>query len=440
MSRPPAAGRRRGAGQVAVALYLGMVLILGGASAAGHAANLLLQVLGAVLIGWSGMDAAPASAAEPGRAGVWLLRGMLALVVVQFLPLPPAVWTHLPGREGVAQGFALIGMAPPWLLVSLSPLRSLASLAWAIPALALFIAMRGPLAPRPRTIAGVVVAIAALSACLGMVQWLTGAGYIYTITNYGFGPGFFANSNHQSMFLLMALALGAGLYARARRDGRFAPLRFVAAGIAALLILGVLINRSLACIVLLPIEVAVLSAILWPRWRRPLLFGALPLVAGLGIAATLVLGGSELTGGGVVPGISRREFAATGLRMLRDSFPVGTGLGSFPLLYPWYEDADRVGATFVNHAHNDLIELLIETGVAGAIVLGLFLWWFGASVRRIGALRSGSEIMPRCATVAIGAILLHSLVDYPLRTAALSGFFALCCAIVARPPRHAPHS
>ena len=37
------------------------------------------------------------------------------------------------------------------------------------------------------------------------------------------------------------------------------------------------------------------------------------------------------------------------------------------------------------------------------------------------------------ASIAIGAVLAHSLVDYPLRTAAMSGLIALCCVLMVRP-------
>jgi hypothetical protein len=39
----------------------------------------------------------------------------------------------------------------------------------------------------------------------------------------------------------------------------------------------------------------------------------------------------------------------------------------------------------------------------------------------------------KAATIAIGAILAHSIVDYPLRTAAISTVFAICCALIAGP-------
>jgi hypothetical protein len=60
----------------------------------------------------------------------------------------------------------------------------------------------------------------------------------------------------------------------------------------------------------------------------------------------------------------------------------------------------------------------------------LFLAWWAASVWRSW---SSPEAGPfaRAAAVASGAILIHSLVDFPLRTTAVSACFAMCLALLA---------
>jgi hypothetical protein len=71
-------------------------------------------------------------------------------------------------------------------------------------------------------------------------------------------------------------------------------------------------------------------------------------------------------------------------------------------------------------------------GVPGLLlVLSFVLWW----MRRTFILWSRDEADPfaRAATIAIGAILAHSIVDYPLRTAAMSAVFAMCCGLIADP-------
>jgi O-antigen ligase len=110
--------------------------------------------------------------------------------------------------------------------------------------------------------------------------------------------------------------------------------------------------------------------------------------------------------------------------------PLGSGLGSFRSVYRLYERPEQVTTTYVVHAHNDYAELALELGVAGIAVILLFLAWWAASVWRSWSSPEGGPFS-RAAAVASGAILVHSLVDFPLRTAAVSASFAMCLALLA---------
>jgi O-antigen ligase len=399
--------------------YLALVLLQGGASSGGLGGNLLIEMLGAVLLGWR-LWLGPV---ELSRQAVWVGRAVLVLAIVQVMPLPPALWTYLPGRAGVAQGFVLLGEPLPWLTVSLAPWRSLASLAGLIPSLALFTAMRGRSAPEACHVAVLVVALAAVSVALGLIQWHAGVGYVYGVTNYGRGPGFFANSNHQSNFLLIALALGAG-WAMARPLSR--AYRWGLVVLALWLLAGLAINMSLACIALLPVEVMVLALQHRADWRRPRVIGAMALVALATVGVALSWpGGNDLTAGGGIAGLTRLDFLVNGLRIWRDFMPIGTGLGAFEAIYRWYEEPALAGATFVNHAHDDWLEFLIEGGVLAMAVIAGFALWLRA--KWLAGWQSGDAVR-RVVPLCIVLELAHSLVDYPLRTAALAGLFAVLCA------------
>lgn len=417
--------------------YLVLVLVLGGASAAGFSGNLLLQVLGAGLIGWTLWSAAPDEAISTGLRP--FLIALAVLMAIQFLPLPPGVWGHLPGREGVYQGFVTLGASPPWLTLSLGPWRSLASFVWWIPALALFVSLRGEGAPAPRQVIWAITGVAVISIAFGAMQRIVGSAYFYTITNFGEGPGFFANSNHQGSFMLAALALFGGWLAQVRaarsRRGPGRSTFTVLAMVAVLLAIGVLVSGSLACFALLAPVLGALVVIALPNFRLPLplILAALLLVGG-GIVAFLIYGpvANDLTAKGVVAGISRHDFLVTGSHILRDFAPLGSGSGTFVDLYRWYEDPAQVGTTFVNHAHDDLLETLIETGLFGLVAVILFLVWY---VPRALRLWTGQRDHPvaLAASVLIGVELLHSLVDYPLRTAAMSSLVAVACVLLMTP-------
>ncbi len=90
---------------------------------------------------------------------------------------------------------------------------------------------------------------------------------------------------------------------------------------------------------------------------------------------------------------------------------------------------------YANRAHNDLAEFLLETGIIGILLLSVFFVWFSRRayhVWKTTAKDHGSQLMlQRASTLIIALLLVHSLVDYPLRTTALSAIFAFFCAVLA---------
>jgi O-antigen ligase len=83
----------------------------------------------------------------------------------------------------------------------------------------------------------------------------------------------------------------------------------------------------------------------------------------------------------------------------------------------------------VNHVHNDYIELILETGLPGLLLMIAFiLWW----VQRAIVIWRAPTIdhYARAATIASAAIMLHSLVDYPLRTTSVATLFAFCVSVM----------
>ena len=202
------------------------------------------------------------------------------------------------------------------------------------------------------------------------------------------------------------------------------------------MILGVFLSNSLACMLLM---IPVLSGIYllarpevtirWP-W---LVLGGLVFSAGLAWLLASGLVANDLMSKSGTAGISRGEFLSNGLHMLKDFLPFGSGIGTFREIYPWYEDPARVGTTYVNHAHNDWLEFLIETGIFGAALLIIVGRWLVATAWGLWSAARSEHQLALGATIAIGAVAAHSLVDYPLRTAAISGLIAFSCVVCRRP-------
>ena len=115
-----------------------------------------------------------------------------------------------------------------------------------------------------------------------------------------------------------------------------------------------------------------------------------------------------------------------------DFQPAGSGLGSFVPLYQTREHVLDRPDEYATHAHNDYLEWLLETGLPGAVLLLAFLFWFAVRVKRLWTQQQAA--LGRAASIAIGAMLLHSMVDYPVRTAALAALCGLCLALMVPPP------
>ncbi|MGH6783229.1 MAG: O-antigen ligase family protein, partial [Sphingomicrobium sp.] len=164
--------------------------------------------------------------------------------------------------------------------------------------------------------------------------------------------------------------------------------------------------------------------------RAAIVIAALVMVGGVAAINSTAIGGSRIGADAASSVQSRQEILATTTTAMRAYMPWGSGLGTFRPVYDSFEDPDRVTPTYSSHAHNDYAELALELGLPGVFLLLLFFYWWGRAA--VDSWRS-PEAQPyvRAAVVASGAILAHSIVDYPLRTAAIGSVFAMCLAFLA---------
>jgi len=416
--------------------YLLACLILGG-SAQGIWQNTLLQLAGLGIIAWAaatGDEPLPKSA----QALMLILIAAFVIVVLQLIPLPASLWAH--GlRMRIAEGYSLLGRPVPSLPLSLTPYASLSTLLAIIPPLAVFCAILRLGAFRASWLAAALLAGAVAGITLGALQVVApGAAspwYLYHETNRGVAVGFFANANHMADLLVCGLPFIAALAAggRSRNIQRYSALLIILAGAALLLVVGIALNGSLAGYTLAVPAIAASILIVAPAQRSVRL--PVAIIAGLALAAAVAAMASTSIGssriGQEASGSveSRQEILKTTGRAIRDTMPFGSGLGSFVKVYPLYESADHVTPEYVVHAHNDYAELTLELGLAGVLLIGVFLAWWTAAARA-GWRTGGGGPYARAASIASAVILVHSVVDFPLRTAAISATFAMCLALL----------
>lgn len=424
-----------------VAGYILGCIVLGG-SAQNPWTNLGLQLGGIALIGWT--VTAGNLEERISTINVIIICALL-LVMVQLIPLPVDLWVKLPGREEIVRGFAVLGYSLRPFPIAEMPHEAVLALFSTIPAIASFIAVER-LSPSPRYIAVTIVGGMIASICVGALQVASGPSswaYFYEIHNPG-AVGFFANSNHMGTLFLVAVPMAAALVVSAQPKRQRSPASKYALGfaIAALVSVGIVLNGSRAALGL-SIPVIIASAALFRssvRWRGPLLaISLISLIAGVAVIVGNPIASPEFSPTKAESIGTRGEVWSTTLRAVFDNFPVGTGLGSFAKVYHRYENPDQVTAFYVNHAHNEYLEVALELGLGGVLlVLFFLLWWTNTAVRVWKS--AYSSPFGRAATIATAAVIVHSTVDFPIRTAAISSIFAACIALMARSAGPLPDS
>lgn len=422
---------------ITVAAYLLLCLILGG-SAQGMWANLALQIFGVAIIALAAI--ARARTSEEGIRSPLpnlLLLAAILVILLQLIPLPASLWSRLPGREPIAAGLQALGYPLPPMPLSEAPYASVRTLFAIIPAIAAYVGTQA-LRPSPRSLFLGIVAGTALGIVVGALQVAGGPhswAYFYSISSRG-AVGFFANGNHMGTLLLIAIPTIAALIGSAKSERRASKSgrNAIAIAVLGLVLVGIALNGSFAAFGL-AIPVIIASAAVVPagfKWRRLALSAAsLLLLAAVGLMAAKPIGSDVLERQSSTSLSSRMEIWRTTNAAIADTMPVGSGLGTFTRVYHLHENPDQVGAEYVNHAHNDYLELVLELGLPGLILLLAFLGWWGVVAARIWSSQLSTPFA-RAATVATAAVLAHSIVDFPLRTAAISAVFGAAIALMAQ--------
>lgn len=413
------------------ALMVLAALTLGGSSSGGILANAALQLFSVavlvVILLLRPLLAVP-------RGLTILALAICVLPALQLIPLPEAIWSLLPGRGEVAAGFDLVGIARPWLPISLDQDATLAVLVNLLPPLAGLVVFAQASARGLHWALSCLVACALGSILLGLAQQAAGEGTAlqpYAITNPGHATGLFANRNHLGTLLIVAMPCAVLLL-------RKAGSRWFGAGLVVLLLAGAVLTGSRAAVVLGVLSA--LASLLWvggiPAHRQLAIPGLV-----LGLALCAIGGRWLLTDEAMSPPGGADEhrpvIIATTLKAAGDYFPVGSGGGSFLRVYQHYEDPAKADPEYRNHAHSDYAEIALEYGALGCLlILGVLSW---LARRVLEACRPGEpRLEARTGVMMLALMLAHSAVDYPLRTAALAVMAALAAVLAERSNRVDP--
>jgi O-antigen ligase len=417
-----------------------------------------LALLVSVLLPWRAPmhRAAPVSGA--GRPLSRPLQSFLILLslvpLIQLLPVTMGLWAELPGRAFYAESIRLANgnsSGLDWRAISLIPSATEAAWLALLPPLAVFVVALRLDRERLLILVLVFLGIATLQALLGLAQYGSAAQTDSALGTY-------LNRNHLAGLLEMALPVSlallaatvghtrpphaAGRHGRRKRTFRQWVARFsvtrinqaAALGAVSLaILLGLIFTRSRAGVTLAMVGILLSTLMFSYRLGGRNTYGLIGTFTAVGVGTASLIG--------LVPVWSRftytdpfedgrwKIFDAT-VRAIGEFFPLGSGAGTFVEVLRRFHPASFPGVT-INRAHNDYLEWLLEFGlIAGVLILVWLLFY----VRQWGRVwKRGDWTIWRFAQAGAGIALLlmmlHTLVDYNLRTPANAVATALVAAV-----------
>ncbi len=371
--------------------------------------------------------------------------GTIVIAFLQLVPLPWQIWTELPGRQIVAEIDGLLGMEGQSRALSLDPSKTWnTAFAMFVPVAAmLLLAIQS--SRHLRMAVYTLAAIAAASAAIGYLQAIgLRALHFYAVTHDHHPVGLFANKNHQAVllvWLLMTVAWFTTLIDPAARNAKMQS----AIALAAMFVIFPLILLSGSRAGLLALFPGSMIA-LWllsranvyqlakskPSRARRIKIGLLVvgiLIALAGVFSVLALSDrqaalSRLFGADPADEL-RWVYLPIIWQMVQDFFVLGAGFGAFAATFKMYEPIDTLSTSYLNQAHVDPLQLVIEGGLPA---LALAIWACVWIVAKVFALwRSGQAKQRNLAIYyfsTTGLLLAASLIDYPLRTPIMAVVFA----------------
>lgn len=436
-------------------ILLALILLAGGSARPDAPALLALRPICLLVVGLLvALGRFPSAAVS--RAPLVALALLAAVMLLQLVPLPPGLWSALPGHDRYADADVLTQTAP-WRPINLVPDRGWAALfALGVP-LAATLSV-GALGRADRAwFCGFIAAAGCASALLALFQLLgpvDGPLYLYPMSNKGGAVGLFANRNHQAIFLAMTLP-ALRLWASAtgvRRGSPNADMRGWLATAAGVFVIAMLLatgsRAGLAALAMALVGAATIVPMpekvrLLPRHRRIMLASGMFLLFVAFVAVVLwqgrALSVDRLVDADLYEGELRFKFYPVIADMIARFMPFGTGIASFDPVFRGFEPDATLRPSYFNRAHSDVLELLLAAGVLGLGLLVGFVIWL---VRAARALRHGNadgQALGRLGWLMLALISLGSLFDYPLGTPIMASIAALAAlwigdAVGARRP------
>jgi O-antigen ligase len=202
----------------------------------------------------------------------------------------------------------------------------------------------------------------------------------------------------------------------------------------------IFLSKSRGGMVAFVVQMAVLGVVLAREKKGRTAAASLGIFLVLVAGMLIWLGGSELNqrlisihseANTEIAGGTRLDIDRDTLKMFPQKPLIGWGLGAFPEVYPRYRSFYT--NLYINEAHNDYLQLLVEMGALGFLTM---LWFVGVmyyrALKKIGDWSSDPNgALALIAMVGCTGILVHSVVDFNLQIPANAALFYVSCTVAA---------
>nr|CAA6828245.1 MAG: O-antigen ligase [uncultured Thiotrichaceae bacterium] len=376
----------------------------------------------------------------------------LILTIIYLIPLPTSIWEQLPGRT------AYVDLST-WLeknydifvykSLSVNYLHTLSFALGIIPALALFLTTLSIPVSSLRILVYAFLLSAAGQAVLAILQYYTQNPSLFSGIQSMAARGSYLNQNHLTAYMEIAepIALAFVLYYVIRQTDTRAVQKTLKIAIFSLLSMTLLfiplISTSRMGLFLLLLSIILSFWTMTPSTIRSKII--LPLISLrlllLGVFITLHYTFVTNTATTVMRAAPQNIAGDLRWTMWKNTWegilalaPFGSGPGTFQQGFRPFQSIEN--NLFINHAHNDYLEFMFETGVLGVVLILYFAYLYGWQWRQIKLIHEKSlmRLLQSGAGVGIFLFMVYSLTEFNFHTPANVMYFCFLLGIFFRQP------
>ncbi|WP_123147494.1 O-antigen ligase family protein [Mesorhizobium delmotii] len=386
-------------------------LLIGGGTASGLYTDTLIEV--AAIISAAAVFSQSSGQRFP-RSVLWLLMFAVGLVILQIVPLPAAIFSGL--RPELLLGDPRLAGERDFRFVSVGVGRTIECLLYLVASAAFFLSVLRLRTEQVHALLPFFFMGVICNGLAGVIQYSLSDGIaIEGLLPFTINAGLFANENHFAALLFVSIPFVAyyGLFRGHLLSGSL--------GLVTLLLL--LLAAGSRAGVLIGLAITVLSIVFLSARSRVSRLSILAVF--IGLSAYTIGAWTKIEADAIDPAFGRGEFARTTIEGIKENWATGVGFGNFQKAYQIYEKEEMIFKQYVNHAHNEYLEIAFEGGALAILLMALYFVMLFMALTKVRR-----DPLQKAAFLSVSFLLIHSLVDYPLRTEALAMTFAFMNAII----------